>query len=322
MAAASSDDLLLRALEEGNPDLEEYPRDFLACIARLLAEGLAATLREGEGLPARVRSLCFNLRANQPLRRQVCAELISPHQLCEMDQSEWASSELQSERQEAAKRQFRSRVRSSLEGASHTRSVRCKQCGACDALFVHVGAQKDGIGKVETWGRANDDALSTLIECCQCGNSWHTDAAASLTIEASSDAGRGPTTDVPADAAEIPAAPTASQSPATLSDEGAARLQARAQLTAALLEAAGGNREHDAFLGSSPDAVAARIEAALWAQSRSDAAAYEDRALDVAASIDGQTLDQLAMGELQPRSLVRLGIPDEPPAPSKRARAA
>ena len=116
---------LLRALEEGNPELAEYPQEFLSSLADLLATSLAAILQNNENFPSRLRSLCFNLRANQHLRRQVCAETISPRELCEMGPSLWASTQLQSRREVTAQKQLRSRIRTGLEGALHTRSITC-----------------------------------------------------------------------------------------------------------------------------------------------------------------------------------------------------
>ena len=65
--------LLLAALEHNNPDLPEYPDAYLRWLAAALSAALAAREQQQASFASRVRSLCFNLKANHELRRQLCA---------------------------------------------------------------------------------------------------------------------------------------------------------------------------------------------------------------------------------------------------------
>ena len=65
--------LLLAALEHNNPDLPEYPDAYLRWLAASLSAALAAREQQQASFASRVRSLCFNLKSNHELRRQLCA---------------------------------------------------------------------------------------------------------------------------------------------------------------------------------------------------------------------------------------------------------
>ena len=178
--------LLLAALEHSNPDLPEYPDVYL----RWLAASLAAALAQREphsGFAARVRSLCFNLKAhNHELRRRLCARELSPDEVCAMDKASMANAALKAERQAAAEKQMRQRTHTNMEGASLTRSMRCPNCSVREALFRHVGATRDGIGKSETWGSKDNPGLSTMLQCCSCSHEWTVDTDAALEVAISS----------------------------------------------------------------------------------------------------------------------------------------
>ena len=172
--------LLLAALEHSNPDLPEYPDVYLRCLAASLATALAR--RESRsGFAARVRSLCFNLKShNHELRRRLCARELSPDELCAMDKASMANAALKAERKATAEKQMRQRTHTNMEGASLTRSMRCPNCGVREALFRHVGATRDGIGKSETWGSKDNPGLSTMLQCCSCNHEWTVDTDAAL----------------------------------------------------------------------------------------------------------------------------------------------
>jgi hypothetical protein len=65
--------LLLAALEHNNPDLPEYPDAYLRWLAAALSAALAAHGQQQASFASRVRSLCFNLKSNHELRRQLCS---------------------------------------------------------------------------------------------------------------------------------------------------------------------------------------------------------------------------------------------------------
>ncbi|KAL1518403.1 hypothetical protein AB1Y20_002697 [Prymnesium parvum] len=327
---------LLRALEEANPAAEEYPRAFLLELARMIRESLATRAR-ADGLASLVRSLCFNLKSNPQLAAAVCAERLSPQALCAMDAAEWAPEELRRERAAAAARGLRLRLREELSGAALSRTVRCESCGAREARFVHVGAQRDVSGKCETWGCKDKEVWSTLVQCCACGHSWHTDSvplAATEKREETREArgeGReaGGTDSVPLAATEKreearEARGEGREAGGTKAEEGGAagkrgevaagergvwrdRLQLRAELRDALLAAAGGDAAHDAFLGSSAAAIAVKAEAA-WRESEESLGAHQRKLRAAAAAIGPHVLEQLVIGSLQPEQLATAAL--------------
>jgi len=169
--------LLLAALKRDNPDLAEYPEDFMAEMATVLAECL-------EHNPRTIRSMAFNLPRNPQLRSSLLAGTLEPKALCSMDLAELAVDSVKRQRAAAADRvdaTIRSRA-----AANHlctfTRSVRCPECGAREARFVHEGVdQRDWHGrKNEVWGTKHDDDESAgmcTITCVACNSTWQSGEA-------------------------------------------------------------------------------------------------------------------------------------------------
>ena len=89
--------LLLAALKRDNPDLAEYPEDFMAEMATVLAECL-------EHNPRTIRSMAFNLPRNPQLRSSLLAGTLEPKALCSMDLAELAVDSVKRQRAAAADR--------------------------------------------------------------------------------------------------------------------------------------------------------------------------------------------------------------------------
>ena len=53
--------------------------------------------------------------------------------------------------------------------------MRCPNCGVREALFRHVGATRDGIGKSETWGSKDLPDSVFLNHCRDCKHTWRTE---------------------------------------------------------------------------------------------------------------------------------------------------
>lgn len=105
--------VLLKALEQDNPDLAEYPHAYLYWLAR----ELAATLKSGVGalegnFPSRVRHVCFNFPKphNWELRTRFCSRAITAAELCAMQREAWASAQQRSEKKEGHARRLRQRT--------------------------------------------------------------------------------------------------------------------------------------------------------------------------------------------------------------------
>ena len=135
--------LLLAALEHNNPDLPEYPDAYLRWLAAALSAALAAREQQQASFASRVRSLCFNLKSNHELRRQLCARERSAAETAAMSTAAWATEALRAERKATAQRQIRGRTRTTMEGAMLTRSVRCRVCGGREALFALLGTFRE-----------------------------------------------------------------------------------------------------------------------------------------------------------------------------------
>lgn len=172
MAATGVTSVLLSALKRG--DDAEYPEEYVAAAAGMLAEEVAAH-------PKRARSLAFNLARNKRMRRALLSGAVTPRALCAADLSEWASNAVKRSRAAAAQRSD-ARLRVGAAGRAEyslTRSVRCPECGGREARFTHMGTDmRDWHGrKNEVWGTKHDDAdddeRACEIECTKCGHSWN-----------------------------------------------------------------------------------------------------------------------------------------------------
>ena len=82
--------LLFAALEYNNPDLPEYPDAYLRWLATALTAALATRETLQASFASRVRSLCFNLKSNHELRRQLCARERSAEETAAMSTAAWA----------------------------------------------------------------------------------------------------------------------------------------------------------------------------------------------------------------------------------------
>jgi hypothetical protein len=169
--------LLLAALEHNNPDLAEYPDAYLRWLAASLSAAIAAREAQQPSFASRVRSLCFNMKSNHELRRQLCARQLSPEECAAMRTTAWATEALQVERKATAQKRVRECTKTSMEGATLTRSVRCRTCGGREALFAHVGTHKS-CAKADTWGSkdAEDRHHSAMLRCVSCGTEWAADS--------------------------------------------------------------------------------------------------------------------------------------------------
>ena len=163
--------LLLAALKRDNPDLDEYHEGYLQALAKTLSQELQA-------VPARVRSLAYNLPRSPAHRKQLLNGTLSPMQFCALDWAELASDAVKQERKSIAERARQELKRASTGGEiySLTRSMRCPECGHRRAKFTHLGTDlKDWHGrKNEVWGTQNhdDDGLDVELICSACEHSW------------------------------------------------------------------------------------------------------------------------------------------------------
>ncbi len=267
-------------------DAAEYPEPFITALADLIARCVRDDL-PSSSCASRVRSLCFNIRANDELRRSLLTEALSPSELCKLDAAALATDALRRERKEAASRARAPRLSATMRGGSLTRSIVCPSCGGHEARFLHVGAQRE-MGKCEVWGSKDADGVyACLIECVACSHEWHGDEPA-VFLPASVPSNEAPAEDV--------AAKRQCVEPPPARDEAATRRSAVARLSESLVEAAAGDRGHGAFLGS-VEATGEATEAEVWRRHAAQPSMY-DECIDVLAqeiAAGGETvLDGLA----------------------------
>jgi hypothetical protein len=350
MSTLRAEQALLAALKTDNPDIDEYPETYLRWMAGELARALAvkaSSIEVGGSFADRVRQICFNLPKahNHERRRALCNRTMSASSISELGADAWASRERQAERRAESVKRRKLVTITNGAAAVRTRSVRCSACSARDAMAQAVGEQRES-RKGETWGSKDHDEAShrARLECNICGYVWHADDAPLYYDEVAEEepdaetqnasAGRdqmpiGDATPVP-DAHSLQASHSSAIQPTLLSTSEAgasvaspapnaappSRTAAVHTLVAAMLRAAGPlGAEHDAFLGSGPERIAARMEEVVWTSGDVGAplsstadrlarlAEHAKRVGLLAARLTGAVLDELAVGEVGPEQL-------------------
>ena len=112
MAEARAAEVLLKALEQDNADIGEYPRAYLLWLARDLAAALNSGGALGGSFASRVRTVCANLPRphNWALRTRFCSREVSVDEICAMDADAWASAQQREQKKEGHQRRLRQRT--------------------------------------------------------------------------------------------------------------------------------------------------------------------------------------------------------------------
>ena len=160
--------LLLAALKRDNPDLDEYHEGYLRALAKTLSQELQA-------VPARVRSLAYNLPRSPAHRKQLLNGTLSPMQFCALDWAELASDAVKQERKSIAERARQELKRASTGGEiySLTRSVRC-QVWPPAVVLILAPTLKTGMGARMKCGAHKTTTMMawTWLICSAYEHSW------------------------------------------------------------------------------------------------------------------------------------------------------
>lgn len=169
--------MLVRALEENNEDVDQYARSYMRHIACAIeCQVRQPGSKEEEALGPyreRVRSLAFNIARNRQLQAAICRREVEAPDLCAMSAADLASTEQRARRQSAAAEQLRRVTRNEWAELPRTDRHPCPLCRSCDVAYEHVSGARDN-RKAETWGggMANENENAIRFGCQQCGHGW------------------------------------------------------------------------------------------------------------------------------------------------------
>jgi len=125
-----------------------------------IEEEMIAIFRgQNEQYKGKLKSLVFNLKKNESLRRDVISGEIAAKKLCVMSPQDLASDEMKKQR-EILKKEHAQDTTHTPMARTTSQLFKCGKCGKRETTFFQLQT------------RGGDEPMTTFIECVNCGSRW------------------------------------------------------------------------------------------------------------------------------------------------------